>query len=295
MAKVLKFLFISLASVSLLACIAFGIGMNFPSFRQATYNFLNVIPKEEHNESVKDYDKLYASLVNAEEEKSESVAKLKVANTRVQTLTDQLETLNVRYTNLLSDKDADTQEINSLREEIQRLNNEKEQLNYLIQDYENRIRELENIINDLNSQLEQIVSFSPSISGINGSVILLDENNQIIFDSSSPTVELSYLFDMDFTTLHSGQISADFTIYGEYGNEQSNISGTMQFYPQKLTIHTFLWHPTEYTYMPFDNEHIQSLIDMGYTSVTYSVYAFAYNNGEFSFHMNFNTYHSEVN
>lgn len=296
MSKILKTIFYVLGGISLLICLTFGIGMSFSSFRQATYNFLNVVPIEEHKESIEDYLDLYASLVDAEDSKSQSEAKLKVANEKVQTLTTQLENLTDEYKKLLSEENTTNQEIDELNAEMEALNNEIQNLNYLITDYENQISELEILIDDLNRQLEQQSGFSVSISNLNESLILLDGNHSVVFDSSSPTVELSYLFDLDFDSLYADRVSGNFSMQEGYDFDNPKfISGNVEFNPIETQIHTFLWHPTEHTYMPFDNEHIQVLIDMGYTSVTYSIYAFNYSNGVFSFHMNFNTFHSGVN
>ena len=211
-----------------------------------------------------------------------------------------IEALNIQLDILSGDIDEDQstiEELNSLKANYE---TEIASLNNAILDYQEecealreRIAEQEEIINNLNEEIYYLANRSLNLSFETlNSICLVDDNNNIIFTYSNSgvnKVSLASLIDLDIYNLHVSNFDGRCYSYN-YQDGSHRVEGQLTVRPEETAMSVFLWDPVNQKYIDFNNTNINYLMSLGYTQVSYSIYAVEYSNGVVSFHFNFNRF-----
>jgi len=223
--------------------------------------------------------------------------------------TQLIEDLNIQIQDLQADisdmhtqlDDAMTQR-DSLQGEIAGYLLEIDNLNQIIYSRDDEFAMLQEQINNQQLEIEQLYEEISYLSGNNTSFSFTSVNNFSLIDELgntvlsiqngvNSTISISELMNIDISTLRAnsfeGTINHNPIMDDEYGIIGYELSGSLLVQPIGISPYIFLRDPNSSGYMPFNNDNLNSLLSLGYTSLRYTIYAFQLTNGVLTFHLNF--------
>ena len=225
--------------------------------------------------------------LNEERAKSEQdIVLINALNTQIDILSGDVDENQSTIEELNSLKLSYETEIASLNDAVLYYQQECEALR-------EQIAEQQEIINNLNEEIYYLANRSLNLSFETlNSICLVDDNNNIVFTYSNNGVNkvaLANLIDLDIYNLHVSNFDGRCYSYN-YQDGTHRVEGQLTVRPEETAMSVFLWDPVNQRYIDFNNTNINYLMSLGYTHVSYSIYAVEYSNGVVSFHFNFNRF-----